>query len=135
MERLAQYIEDDVIQVTTPSFLRGRSLNNTIVIFDEVQNADKTLFKLVISRIADTSKLICIGSSLQIDLRRPERSFLKKALNRLSNVDECGCCVMTKCVRSDSSQAMMLALDTPCDNEYEEEVIVKPNLFKQFWRS
>jgi len=116
-ERIAQYCSDEVIQVTTPSFLRGRSLNNTIVVFDEAQNANLALFKLVISRLTDTAKLIIIGSSDQIDLKRPERSFLRRALDRLSSNEYCGCCVLTDVVRSSYTQWVLE--DLVGDDPYE----------------
>lgn len=46
---------------------RGMSLENSVVIFDECQNADIHTMKTIVSRVASTSKLICLGDLGQID--------------------------------------------------------------------
>lgn len=47
--------------------MRGRTFSNAFVIIDEVQNMSRKTAQLVLSRLDDTCKAICIGSNRQID--------------------------------------------------------------------
>lgn len=63
------------IDFCSDTFMRGINLEEKVVIIDEMQNAYFDQCKKVLTRIHDSSKCICIGSSIQIDIvKRPERS-------------------------------------------------------------
>lgn len=108
---LKNLISNKKIEVTTPSFIRGRSLKKTFVILEEAQNACKDTFKLVMSRIDKSSKLVIIGSSDQIDLRRKEISFLEKAFDGLFGCEGVGCVKMVQCLRNPVMKEMLEALE------------------------
>lgn len=96
---LQKLFEKGTIEATTPSFLRGRSIKKTIVILEEAQNCDKTLFEMVMSRIDIGSKLIIIGSSDQIDLKKRQVSYLSRLCELLYDVKNVGVIKLTKMVR------------------------------------
>ena len=62
-----QMLEDDRLKYLPVELARGMSLENSVVIFDECQNADIHTMKTIVSRVAATSKLICLGDLGQID--------------------------------------------------------------------
>jgi len=55
------------INVCTTMHMRGRSINNSIVVVDEFQNFTPSEAKTIITRIGDHSKIICLGDITQID--------------------------------------------------------------------
>jgi phosphate starvation-inducible protein PhoH len=54
--------------------LRGRSIPNSIIIIDEFQNVTDTNGKTFLTRFSDTSKVIVLGDSNQIDIKNPKDS-------------------------------------------------------------
>lgn len=59
--------------------LRGRTIRNSVVIFDEVANASKASLQKVLTRIGEGCKVVLIGSNNQID-----NAYLNKYTNGLS---------------------------------------------------
>ncbi len=49
-------------------YMRGRTFNDSVCIFDEAQNATYMQFKLFLSRFGNNSKVIVTGDPLQSDL-------------------------------------------------------------------
>ena len=60
-------IERGVLEIEALSYIRGRSLPNTIMILDEAQNISYAEAKAVITRMGENSKLILLGDLEQID--------------------------------------------------------------------
>lgn len=58
---------EDIIEIEAITYLRGRSLMNRYVIIDEVQNLTPKIMKTIVSRVADSAKLIVLGDLQQID--------------------------------------------------------------------
>jgi phosphate starvation-inducible protein PhoH and related proteins len=61
-------LEQGKIEVLPFMFMRGRSFQNTFVILDESQNSTKSQLKTLLTRIAETSKIVIIGDSTQCDI-------------------------------------------------------------------
>lgn len=55
------------IEITPIAFLRGRSLEQCILIIDEAQNLDLTALKAILTRVGQYCKVILLGSLNQID--------------------------------------------------------------------
>lgn len=70
-------------------YLRGRSLRNTFVIFDEAQNTTKNGILTAISRLEDTSKLVICGDPTQQDTETRDNG-LADALKRLQGLEQVG---------------------------------------------
>jgi PhoH-like ATPase len=75
-------------KVSTPAIqtMRGRSITDTLIIFDEVQNMDVTTVKSLITRAGRNSKVIVLGSLKQIDakhLRDEQKNGLARLVSAL----------------------------------------------------
>jgi phosphate starvation-inducible protein PhoH and related proteins len=89
-EKLAEYVEDGVIQIAPLAFMRGRTLDNAFVILDEAQNTTEGQMKMFLTRMGKTAKFVVTGDVSQIDLPRHQKSGLKKAIEVLDSVKGIG---------------------------------------------
>lgn len=89
-EKLANFIENGVIQIAPLAFMRGRTLDNAFVILDEGQNTTHNQMKMFLTRMGKNAKFLLTGDPGQIDLPRRTISGLKEALLILKNVDGVG---------------------------------------------
>ncbi|WP_346797154.1 PhoH family protein [Halomonas sp. Bachu 37] len=55
------------VQIRSPTFMRGRTLNDTFLIIDEAQNFTPKQLKSLISRAGRNTKIVCLGNIGQID--------------------------------------------------------------------
>jgi len=69
--------EHDVIESTVNTFMRGRSIDDTIVIIDEIQNFSMSEIKTLLTRFEENTKIIGLGDKGQSDIG------LKSCLNKL----------------------------------------------------
>lgn len=83
-------MEKKLIQVLPLAFIRGLSIDNSIVIIDETQNIDDHTFKTLMTRIGEDSKYIFLGDSEQIDRKKKSESCLDKVLDIFSGTDIIG---------------------------------------------
>ncbi|MDR3303844.1 MAG: PhoH family protein [Treponema sp.] len=79
--------ENRVIEIAPLAYMRGRSLNDAVVILDEAQNTTKEQMKMFITRIGEGSRAIITGDTTQVDLPRRVDSGLLHAVSILSGVD------------------------------------------------
>lgn len=62
------YIMDKAnIQFKSVNFMRGRSIQNALVLLDECQNLTASQLKTIITRCGEGTKLVCSGNLAQID--------------------------------------------------------------------
>ena len=85
--RLAEFIEDGVIQIAPLAFMRGRTLDKAFVILDEAQNATKSQLKMFLTRMGKSAKFMVTGDVTQIDLPRRNQSGLFDSLRILDKID------------------------------------------------
>ena len=85
-EVVTKMIDKGSIEVAPLAYMRGRTLDNAIVILDEAQNATLTQMKMFLTRLGYNSKMIITGDITQIDLPQPNHSGLIEATNLLSDV-------------------------------------------------
>ena len=88
--KLKEYIESDTIQIAPLAFMRGRTLNDAIIILDEAQNTTKHQMKMFLTRLGMGAKMIITGDCSQIDLPRSTQSGLVNALKILRGVKGIG---------------------------------------------
>jgi len=84
--KLAEYMDHNIIQIAPLAFMRGRTLNDAVVILDEAQNTTTQQIKMFLTRMGQNTKMIITGDMTQIDLPRSTNSGLKEAITVLSNV-------------------------------------------------
>lgn len=65
---LSLLLESGVLEIEAIAYLRGRSIDNAIILIDECQNLTMAQIKTIASRIGNNSKLILNGDLDQIDL-------------------------------------------------------------------
>ena len=85
-QKLTEYMEQNVIQIAPLAFMRGRTLNDAVVILDEAQNTTTQQIKMFLTRMGQGTKMIITGDMTQIDLPRNVKSGLKEATEVLKNV-------------------------------------------------
>ena len=71
--KLQEYMDQNVIQIAPLAFMRGRTLNDAVVILDEAQNTTSMQLKMFLTRMGWNTKMIVTGDETQIDL--PPRSI------------------------------------------------------------
>ncbi len=85
--KLQEYMDTNVIQIAPLAFMRGRTLNDAVVILDEAQNTTSAQIKMFLTRMGWNTKMIVTGDRTQIDLPPSQRSGLVEAQRILSSVD------------------------------------------------
>lgn len=88
--KLKEYIESDTIQIAPLAFMRGRTLNDAVIILDEAQNTTRHQMKMFLTRLGMNGKMIITGDTTQIDLPRTVQSGLLQALRILHGVKGIG---------------------------------------------
>src|SRR5262249_11784192 len=86
-DRVARFIERNVIEVAPLAFMRGRSLNDAFIILDEAQNTTIEQMKMFLTRIGFGSKAVVTGDVTQTDLPPGRQSGLSHVVNVLKHVD------------------------------------------------
>ena len=87
-ERVAKYIERNIIEVAPLAFMRGRTLNESFVILDEAQNTTVEQMKMFLTRIGFGSIAVITGDITQIDLPRGKDSGLRHVIDILKEEDD-----------------------------------------------
>lgn len=94
--KLQDYLEQNVIQIAPLAFMRGRTLNDAVVILDEAQNTTSAQIKMFLTRMGWNTKMIVTGDRTQIDLPSSQRSGLVEAQRILHGVPGIAFVEMTK---------------------------------------
>jgi phosphate starvation-inducible PhoH-like protein len=84
-ERVAKYIERNVIEVAPLAFMRGRTLNDAFIILDEAQNTTVEQMKMFLTRIGFGSNAVITGDITQVDLPHDRKSGLRHVINILND--------------------------------------------------
>lgn len=88
--KLKEYMENDTIQIAPLAFMRGRTLNDAVIILDEAQNTTKHQMKMFLTRMGMNARMIITGDATQIDLPKSTQSGLLQALRILHGVKGIG---------------------------------------------
>ncbi|HHX78233.1 MAG TPA: PhoH family protein [Acholeplasmataceae bacterium] len=85
-ETVEKLIDKGIIEVSPLAYMRGRTLENAIIILDEAQNTTKMQMKMFLTRLGFNSKMIITGDITQVDLPYPEYSGLIEAIRLLNMI-------------------------------------------------
>lgn len=88
--KLKEYMETKVIQIAPLAFMRGRTLNDAVILLDEAQNTTTHQIKMFLTRMGMNAKMIITGDATQIDLPRSTPSGLIQALRILDGIQGIG---------------------------------------------
>jgi phosphate starvation-inducible PhoH-like protein len=86
-EQVKRYMENDIIEIVPLAYMRGRTLNQAVIILDEGQNTTIPQMKMFLTRMGHGSKIIVTGDITQIDLPKQTRSGLIDAVHRLRDIE------------------------------------------------
>lgn len=85
-EQVKRFMVNDVIEVIPLAFMRGRTLNDSIIILDEAQNTTPSQMLMFLTRLGHDSKMIVTGDPSQVDLPEDTPSGLADAMHRLRGI-------------------------------------------------
>ena len=88
--KLQEYLDISVIQIAPLAFMRGRTLNDAVVILDEAQNTTRAQLKMFLTRMGNHSRMVINGDTSQIDLPGNVPSGLIEAVRILEAVPGVG---------------------------------------------
>jgi len=80
-----------IIKIQPLAFVRGRSIDNTVIIVDEAQNISRENMRTLMTRIGDNSKMVILGDVKQKDIKNKDNSSLETILARFRDSDGFGC--------------------------------------------
>ncbi len=86
-QQIKRLEENGTIEIAPLAYMRGRSLNNSVVILDEAQNTTKGQMKMFLTRIGESSTAIVNGDPTQIDLPRKGDSGFTEAIEILDGIE------------------------------------------------
>jgi phosphate starvation-inducible PhoH-like protein len=89
-------MDNDIIEVAPLAFMRGRTLNHSVIILDEGQNTTIPQMKMFLTRMGQGSKIIVTGDITQIDLPEDTPSGMIDAVHRLGNVEHISVIYLTE---------------------------------------
>ena len=120
--KLKEYMENNVIQIAPLAFMRGRTLNDAVIILDEAQNTTTHQIKMFLTRLGMNAKMIVTGDVTQIDLPPSTTSGLIQAMQILKGINGIGKIEFTKkdIVRHKLVQRIVEAYDKFDDKRKKE---------------
>ena len=114
-DQIRRYMDNDLIEIAPLAYMRGRTLNDAMIILDEGQNATVPQMKMFLTRMGQNSRIVVTGDITQVDLPLGTRSGLADAIERLSRVEGVATAIL------DRSDIVRHPLVQAIVNAYEEE--------------
>ena len=88
--QMKKFVELDIIEIIPLAFMRGRTLNEAIIICDEAQNTSALQMLMVLTRLGNGSKMIITGDITQSDLEPGQKSGMIEAIETLRRIKGIG---------------------------------------------
>ncbi len=85
-DQIRRYMDNDLIEIAPLAYMRGRTLNDAVVILDEGQNATVPQMKMFLTRMGQNARIVVTGDITQVDLPVGTRSGLADAVERLGRI-------------------------------------------------
>ena len=87
-ETVKRLTETGVIEIAPLAYMRGRTINNSVIILDEAQNTTREQMKMFLTRMGEDAKVFITGDVTQVDLPARIPSGLEHAMKLLRNISE-----------------------------------------------
>ncbi len=87
-EQIRRFMANDIIELAPLAYMRGRTLNASIVLLDEAQNTTPSQMLMFLTRLGEGSKMIVTGDPSQVDLEPGQTSGLIDARKKLSGIHQ-----------------------------------------------
>ena len=94
--QMKKFMELDIIEIIPLAFMRGRTLNEAVIICDEAQNTSPLQMLMVLTRLGHGSKMIITGDITQIDLETGQKSGMVEAIRTLRRIKGIACVKLTQ---------------------------------------
>jgi phosphate starvation-inducible PhoH-like protein len=114
-DQIRRYMDNDLIEIAPLAYMRGRTLNDAMIILDEGQNATVPQMKMFLTRMGQNARIVVTGDITQVDLPIGTRSGLADAVERLAKVPGVGTVFL------DRSDIVRHPLVQAIVNAYEED--------------
>jgi phosphate starvation-inducible PhoH-like protein len=85
-DQIRRYMGNDLIEIAPLAYMRGRTLNDAVIILDEGQNATVPQMKMFLTRMGQNARIVVTGDVTQVDLPPATTSGLADAVDRLRDV-------------------------------------------------
>jgi phosphate starvation-inducible protein PhoH and related proteins len=85
-DQIRRYMDNDLIEIAPLAYMRGRTLNDSVIILDEGQNATVPQMKMFLTRMGQNARIVVTGDITQVDLPTGTKSGLADAVDRLREV-------------------------------------------------
>ncbi len=114
-EQIRRYMGNDLIEIAPLAYMRGRTLNDAVIILDEGQNATVSQMKMFLTRMGQNARIVVTGDVTQVDLPADTVSGLADAVDRLRDIPGIGIVTLSRAdiVRHPLVQAIVNAYETP----------------------
>ncbi len=90
VETTEKLIEKGTIEIAPLAYMRGRTLDDAVIILDEAQNTTPAQMKMFLTRLGFQSRMIITGDVTQLDLPKSQCSGLIDAVDLLKGIEEIG---------------------------------------------
>ena len=67
-DQIRRYMDNDLIEIAPLAYMRGRTLNDAVIILDEGQNATVPQMKMFLTRMGQNARIVVTGDITQVDL-------------------------------------------------------------------
>ena len=84
-DQIRRYMDNDLIEIAPLAYMRGRTLNDAVIILDEGQNATVPQMKMFLTRMGQNARIVVTGDITQVDLPPATVSGLADAVERLAD--------------------------------------------------
>ena len=141
-EQIRRFMDNDLIEIAPLAYMRGRTLNDAVVILDEGQNATVPQMKMFLTRMGMNARIVVTGDITQVDLPIGTRSGLADAVERLRDITGAATVLLDRSDivrhplvqaivdRYEATEAVIRARGAPCQplspNSQPEEVGAEP---------
>ena len=82
-DQLKRFMVSDIVEIIPLAYMRGRTLNHSVIILDEAQNTTPAQMLMFLTRLGTDSRMIVVGDDSQMDLEPGQPSGLVDAVQRL----------------------------------------------------
>ena len=93
---IKRFMANDVVEIVPLAFMRGRTLNDAVIILDEAQNTTRGQMQMFLTRMGQRSKAVVTGDTTQIDLPDPTESGLIDAARRFRRIPGIAMCTLDR---------------------------------------
>jgi phosphate starvation-inducible PhoH-like protein len=95
-DQIRRYMDNDLIEIAPLAYMRGRTLNDAVIILDEGQNATVPQMKMFLTRMGQNARIVVTGDITQVDLPQGTRSGLADAIERLKEIPGVGTALLDR---------------------------------------